>query len=42
MKPHLADAGWGQTLQDDALFRGEEYAEVFSEDINRLLARLGV
>jgi hypothetical protein len=42
MKPHLADSGWGHALQDDGPFRGERYAEVFAEDINRVLARLGV
>ncbi len=37
MRPLLGDAGWGQALRDDGQFKGEEYAEVFVEDVMTLL-----
>lgn len=37
MIPLLGDAGMGQPLRDPAGFRGETYAEVFFEDVRRLL-----
>lgn len=40
MTPLLGDAGMGQPLREDMSFKGEEYYDVFVEDINRILARL--
>ena len=40
MRPMLGDAGLGQPLRDDSSFVGENYYEVFVEDILKLLRRL--
>jgi hypothetical protein len=40
MRPLLGDAGMGQLLRDDSLFKGEKYYEVFMEDIKRTVAKL--
>lgn len=40
MRPLLGDVGWGQPLRDDAQFKGEKYASIFVEDVNRLVGRL--
>jgi len=37
MRPLLGDAGWGQPLRDDSLFKGEQYVEVFRDDVMSLL-----
>jgi hypothetical protein len=40
MKPLLGEAGWGQYLMDDKAFLGEEYAEVFFQDMKGVLKRV--
>ena len=40
MRPLLGDAGMGQSLRDDSLFKGEKYYDIFVEDIDRIIAKL--
>jgi len=40
MRPLLGEAGWGQSLRPDSAYRGEEYAEVFFQDVKDILKRL--
>jgi hypothetical protein len=40
MKPFLGEAGWEQYLRDDKAFIGEEYAEVFFQDMEEMLKRI--
>ena len=40
MRPLLGEAGWGQSLRDDKAFQGEEYFEVFYQDVTGILAQL--
>jgi hypothetical protein len=40
MRPLLGEAGWGQSLRDDKAFQGEEYLEVFYQDVTGILAQL--
>lgn len=40
MRPLLGEAGWGMHLRDESSYRGEEYGEIFVQDITKLLERL--
>ena len=40
MRHLLGDAGMGQSLRDDSLFKGEKYYDIFVEDIDRIIAKL--
>jgi len=40
MRPLLGDAGMGQSLRDDSLFKGEKYYDIFVEDIECIVAKL--
>jgi hypothetical protein len=40
IRPLLGEAGWGQCLRDDKVYGGEEYTEVFFQDVKDLLVRL--
>ena len=40
LRPLLGDAGMGQILRDESLFKGERYYDVFVEDINRIVAKV--
>jgi len=40
MRPLLGEAGWGQSLLDDKPFLGEEYFEVFYQDVMGMLEQL--
>ncbi len=42
MKPLLDEAGWGQYLMDDKAFLGEEYKEVFFQDMEGVLKRVNM
>lgn len=40
LRPRIAASGFGECLSDPATFPGEQYTDVFKEDIGRLLGRL--
>jgi len=40
IKPLLGDAGMGQFLRDDSLFKGEAYYDAFVEDVEKILSIL--
>lgn len=40
IRPLLGDSGWGQPLRDDASFFGEQYFDVYVDDISGLLAHV--
>lgn len=39
MRPLLAQAGWGSQLNDDNLYHGEEYADIFMRDVKVILQK---
>ena len=40
MRPLLGEAGWGMNLRSEGTYKGEEYANVFVQDMTSLLERL--
>ena len=40
MRPLLGESGWGMHLRDDNAYRGENYSEIFSQDVKEILGHL--
>ena len=40
MRPLMGEAGWGMRLRDDSAYRGEDYLEVFFQDVTEILEQL--
>lgn len=40
MRPLLGEAGWGHVMRDDRPFKGEDYLEPFTQDIDQVLGIL--
>jgi hypothetical protein len=40
MRPLLGEAGWAMHLRSESAYRGEEYGDVFIQDMTALLERL--